>query len=323
MKRVTRLIAPVWMALWMVLCLSMLAGCGDDSAESIAQQADVAEDAPDRFWEERRSQEAYFPNGGFLLKRSIAGVVNQLLIRGTEEGTTALGFNLDGKVSEDGEEQSCGHGDLADFEGTAGVDNQFAKVWDIIELLVGEQVDALLLEAINEGRFLLIIELSEVDDLVNDDNVTLTLMRGKLQPQVGASGHLLPSQTYEIDRDFPISQVTGAAIVNGVVDAGPVEVRVPIEIFDADFVLGIGEGRVRLEIDPETGEFTGVLGGGVHVADTMAELLSTGASAEAEAIKPFLENNADMGKVDGVCELLSAGIGFVTTAGFVVHYPDE
>ena len=306
-----------------VLCAAVIAGCSGDSGTSVPEQADAMAPGLDRFWEERRSEEAYFPNGGYLLDRSIAGIVNRLSIVGTEGGTAAIGFDLDSKVSEAGAEESCGHGDLASLEGTAGVDNQFAKVWDIIEPLVGVQVAALLLEAINEGRFLLVIELSEVDDLVNDDDVTLTLLRGKLQPQVGASGFLLPSQTYRIDRDFPVSQVTGAAIVNGVLEAGPIEVRIPIEIFDANFVLAIGEGRVRVTIDPVTRAFTGMVGGSVHVQDTMDELLSTGAGAEAEVIKPFLENNADMGKVGDVCERLSAAIGFEATAGYVIHEPGD
>ena len=302
---------------------AVIAGCGGASETPLPEQGDVLDPATDPFWEERRSQDAYFPNGGYLLDRSIAGIVNRFSILGTEGGTAAIGFDLDGKVSEEGEEESCGHGDLASLEGTAGIDNQFAKVWDIIEPLVGEQVNALLLEAINEGRFLLVIELSEVDDLINDNDVTLTLMRGKLQPQVGASGFLLPSQTYGIDPDFPVSQITGAAIVNGVLEAGPIEVRIPIEIFDANFVMTIAAGRVRVSIDPETGAFTGMVGGTVNVQDIMDELLSTGAGAEAELIKPFLENNADLNKVGDVCEGLSSAIGFESTAGYVIHYPSD
>ena len=301
-------------AMWMML---MLVACGgeDSSAGADVQQEDVV----DRFWEEPPSDRATFADGRFLLSRSAAAVISLLNLQGTVDGAQAMGFDLDGQVTEAGDPASCGHGDLNGLAGEPGVDNQFALVWDIIQPLVGVQVNALLLEAINEGRFLLMIELSDVDDLVNDANVTLRLLRGRLDPQVSASGHLLPSQTYGVDPDFPVSEVTGAAIVDGVLEAGPVQVRVPIEIFDANFVLPIEGGRVRVRIDPETGAMDGVLGGTVHVGEMMAELLSTGAAAEAELVRPFMENNADMDKMGDTCQRLSAAFGFSATAGFVLH----
>ncbi|MFT7623572.1 MAG: hypothetical protein ACI9WU_002755 [Myxococcota bacterium] len=310
-------------------------GCGDDTdaadpADTASAGADTADThttaeadtaPPDRFWEEPRVDAPYFEDGGYLAERSVAVVVTQLHLSGTVDGA-AVGFDLDGRDSPPGEEDSCGHGDAVSPDGTKGIDNQFAVLWDIIAPLVGEQVSALLLEAVNEGRFLVIMELTEVDDLVNDDDVTLTVLRGKLDPKVGASGQLLPSQTYTIDPDFPVSVVKGASIVDGVLEAGPVEVSVPIEIFDADFILRVEEGRVRLQFNPD-GTSSGLLGGNVHVGDILEELLDTGASAEVSLIQPLMEAQADIDRVDDTCERMSGAFPFATTSAFVVRYPEN
>ena len=47
------------------------------------------------------------------------------------------GFDLDNATTPDGEDSSCGHGDLIDPEGREGIDNQMATIWDAIEPIAG------------------------------------------------------------------------------------------------------------------------------------------------------------------------------------------
>ncbi len=69
-----------------------------------------------------------------------------------------------------------------------------------------------------------------------------------------------------------------------------------------------------MRIDPETGAMDGVLGGTVHVGEMMAELLSTGAAAEAELVRPFMENNASLLYTSDSSHQLTGAFVFSPTA---------
>ena len=157
----------------------------------------------------------YFEGQRYVLPGSHANVVKRMRFTALVEPGVALGFDLDSKVSEEGEVESCGHGDLLDPEGNAGIDNQLAKIWSDLQPLVGTQVDALLQGAINEGRVLLMFELEGMDDLKNDDSVTLNVFRGLLDPDVGTFGYIAPDQSFDYDYEKPISTVENVQIVDG------------------------------------------------------------------------------------------------------------
>ena len=180
----------------------------------------------------------YFEGGGELAEQSRTSVLQRLIFSGEIEPGVAIGFDLDGEDTQGAAEASCGHRDLVSPTGETGIDNNFALVWAFAEALIGEQVEALLQEAINEGRFLMLIELSGVDDMEADDDVTVTLSRGVLDPMVSSSGFLLPSQTYRVDDDFPASVVEGATLKDGGYEQAA-HVFGTIEIFDADFTLNL------------------------------------------------------------------------------------
>lgn len=261
----------------------------------------------------------YFGGDGTLLEDSHANVVQRFFF--TEEVSPGIadGFDLDGAVSPDGEADSCGHGDLQHPDGTAGIDNQLAKVWSsLLEPLVGEAVESLLQAAINEGRFLLGFELVGVDSLVQDDDVTLHLFRGSTEPLVSAEALLAPDQTLRVDPSTPTSTVEGVSIDNGMLTAGPVSFTLPIEILEANFPMVVHDGRLQMQID-EDGTMRGVIGGSITVADVLDELLATDAAAEAALVLPIFENNADMGFDGESCREFSTAFAFEATTAFVVH----
>jgi hypothetical protein len=260
----------------------------------------------------------YFEGGGELAQQSATGVLQRLIFSGEIEPGVAYGFNLDGVNTQEDALTSCGHSDLVSPSGEAGIDNNFALVWAFAEALIGEQVEALLQEAINEGRFLLLIELSGVDDIQSDDDVTVTLSRGVLDPMVSSSGFLLPSQTYRVDEEFPSSVVQGATLMNGTLRAGPLTFSIPIEIFDADFTLEFENGQLEVEL-MEDGSMSGVMGGSVDISKTLEELYNTGAGAEAQLVTPLFESYADMNFADGVCTGMSAAFRFDATTAFLLR----
>jgi hypothetical protein len=289
-----------------------LAACGE-SKESKQDPVDAAV-------VERVEPDAgpYFEGERYMVAGTHVNVVRKMSFTGLIEPGVALGFNLDDRVSPMGERESCGHGDLVDPEGNEGIDNQLAKVWEMIKPIVGPQVDALLQGAINEGRVLIMVELAGVDDLKNDDDVTVNVFRGALDPDVGTFGFIAPDQTFDYDYSNPISTATGAKIENGRVIAGPVTLQIPIAILDLNTVAQVHFGRIQLDI-ADDGTFKGFIGGALNVPEIVGELLMTGAAAETMLVKPFFENNADMVKVDGDCTYISIGVNIEGTTAFVLR----
>jgi hypothetical protein len=283
-----------------------------DASSGAAVAADAAPEAggPDA--------SPYFEGEKYVLAGSHANIVRRMGFIGLTGPGVARGFDLDGRVSPAGERESCGHGDLTDPEGRTGIDNQLASIWATLEPLVGPQVAALLQGAINEGRVLVMMELSGVDDLRDDPDVTFRLFRGVLRPEVGTQGYITPDQTFAFDYENPVSTVSNVAIVDGELVAGPVVLQVPIAILDLDIIADIELGRIRVRI-AEDGTFSGYIGGALSLPKIIGALLETGASAETRLVQPIFERNADMEPVDGKCTYISVGLEFDGTTAFVVR----
>ena len=117
------------------------------------------------------------------------------------------------------------------------------------------------------------------------------------------------------------SSTTDAWIVDGVLHAGPFDYGVPLEIFDANIIVNIQDGILRLNLSAEDGKHAGMVGGAVDYQPLLEELYQTGASSEAYVVTPYIEQEADTLQVDGVCTGLSMAAGIVAVEGFLVHYP--
>ncbi|MEE2786737.1 MAG: hypothetical protein VX589_05310, partial [Myxococcota bacterium] len=208
-----------------------LLGCGDtgnDTAnDGIDDEVTTAEATP----RDTDIFDDYFDDGAFIQGKSHGNIIRDVEFFGLAEDGTAEGFNLDDKVSDQTDSVSCGHVDASDRTGTEGIDNQVAQIWsDLLGPLVGEATHALMKGAINEGRLLLGIEMTGVDDLKNDEDVTLTFFRARADPDVGTFGLIAPDQTFYRDDTFPMTVIENVQIVDGEVHAGPVEFHVPIDV---------------------------------------------------------------------------------------------
>lgn len=265
-----------------------------------------------------KQKEQYFVNGGFVLPNSQSNVIREFSFFAEDSQGVAYGFNLDELNSTSPKPDTCYVEDLVDPSGRVGIDNQLARIWTDLEPLVGEAVQGLLHGAINEGRFLLMIELEGLDNWRNDDDVTVHLLRGRLKPEIGTQGMLAPDQTFYADEEFPASRVEKVQVVDGYLEAGPVEFVVPIDILDAKFLLKARSGKLRLRIN-EDGTFEGHLGGFLTPSEFLSKLYETGAEREARVVAPFFEDNTDSNPVDGRCTDFSAAFGFKGTTAFIVR----
>ena len=261
----------------------------------------------------------YFGGDAYMLERSHATVMRRFIFNGEVEEGVAWGFDLDGVNNTSGEEESCYEYDYVDPEGRTGIDNQLAKIWTDLEPLVGEATQALVQGAINQGDFLLLIEIEGLDDFQNDDDVTLHLFRGIQRPMLSTDSLIIPDQTFYVDEAFASSTVRNLQIVDGKVEAGPIDFQVPIDILEASFVMDVIDGMIRFEID-EHGNFDGYLGGFVEHGKVLDELIATDAEQEAMLVAPFFERNADRRRVNGRCQEFSVAFGFEGTTSYVVRF---
>ena len=281
-----------------------------DDADVDSDAADVSDDVEVR---------PYFPGGGYVLENSHVNVVREIVFTSVEDGIVP-GFDLDGHTTAPGDDEGCGKPDLTAPDGTPGVDNQLGNLWPALAPLIGTQLEGLLQGAINEGRVLIMVELADLDDLHNDDSVTVNIYRGLADPEIGTFGRISPNQTYDFDYGSPISTVEDVEVVDGRLYAGPVVVSIPIDILDVQTVLVVEGAYFDLVID-DTGMMSGVLGGAFSVDALLDALFNSGARAEAQLIEPLMRNNVDM-SIGSDCGHLSVAIEVEGTKAYVVRDPE-
>lgn len=230
----------------------------------------------------REQFKSLFPEDG--TKRTLAET--QLLREGqqwfpsaTEEqfifreagGKVARGLNLDGKV------------DASDFtspDGVPGVDNQLHRALGCIDTYRAPEGFVYHFENIDLRMYSFnrtLIELSEVDDLTNDPDVTVTTYRGLDSLLSDASGNsYLPGGTQRVDmrwgRDF-IHSYKGR-IADGVLTTEPKDGLLPWSgTFDTSSVRSLKDLRFQLKLTEQRAE--GVIGAYVDVNSFIHHLNST------------------------------------------------
>jgi hypothetical protein len=181
-----------------------------------------------------------------------------------DESTTGIpGFDLDGFAStpETPGENACRHADASGPGGEAGIDN---RLWSVLGCVKGyargSTIDEFAIANIREGQRTILVRLKGVDDLENDDAIELGIYSGVDPIPVDAQGGMLDRASLSITNDPRHHSVTAAKIVDGVVLAGPFDLRLDFkgQFLAAEYALR--DARIRLELAPD-GTLSGLLGG--------------------------------------------------------------
>ena len=175
------------------------------------------------------------------------------------QGTTAIGLNLDGKV---------GPHDFTSPDGEKGIDNQIYRVVGCIGNYRGPDgsyrhfVEEYM-QKFNYNRFLM--ELTDVDSLANDPDVTVTLYRGKDALTTDATGAYTSGGTQRVDykwgKEF-IYKLKGK-IVDGVLMTTPADVTYPESQARGVPMEYVHDWRVKLKLSQEGA--TGLMAGYIDV----------------------------------------------------------
>ena len=223
------------------------------------------------------------------------------------EDDIAPGFDLDdstGKV--------CGHDDWDSPWGTDGIDNNLARLIPALESTEAVAVEAILLQTINNGELLIVMEAGAVDSYEDDACIELDVMRGMGPVEVGSDDLLLPGQTVALDPDAEVTWLQTPRIEAGVFHAAGFSMSLPFQVLNEAIRFDIRQGQLRMEVDPETRVARGFAGGGVNVAEILALVADLGVDAEVkDLLNSILPAMADLdADGDGECEEISMALEF-------------
>ncbi|EAQ97789.1 hypothetical protein [Congregibacter litoralis] len=173
------------------------------------------------------------------------------------EGPYSWGLNLDDAVTEE---------DFEHPDGTAGIDNQvYRAVGCVIGFRGPDGVEYIFQNKaiLDENYSRMMIEVSDVDDLYNDDSVTVTLYRGRDRLLTDATGlNVVPGGSQRVDRQWgeSLMRQTSGSIDNGVLRTEPIdEVIIPWMNLNVPSVQIIRDLRFELALTPEGA--TGIVAG--------------------------------------------------------------
>ena len=239
-------------------------------------------------------------------------VVTSMGYMRSEDGIS-LGYDIDGT-----DDPVCRVDDLTDPEGGSGIDNGLSYLIPALQASEAKVVEGYINEAIIEGRVLLAVEIQGVDSLVDDDCVDVTFLQAEGEPLLGTDGGLLAGQTL-LRADLPESTVRSVQIVNGVLDARPLNLDVPVSLLDANFELNMRDGGLQLRF-AEDGAAEGFFTGGLHQEEITEILNSSGGvdSDVADLVNSILGLGLDLEDENGQCAKMSAGLEFQAAAIYLV-----
>lgn len=234
-------------------------------------------------------------------------------------GVVSDGFNIDGLVGSGSDPNACRVRDFITEDGRNGIDNQVALLVPIIRMMIGDAVEGIIAGAIGNGMLLLTFTVEGADTLPDDACVTLAVTTATGTPILGTDGLLQPGQTLYESPGAPVNRFVGATIEDGVLEAGPFDVQVPLALLNALFTLTLHDARVRITI-AEDGSMRGMIGGGVEIEELVGNLERTeGVPLDLlEMIEGFLHTVADLNPVDGDCSQFSTTLAFEAVPGFLV-----
>lgn len=299
----------------------------------IFETADGKQECPNGFNIGPRDQfKALYPQGGTVEGTQLA---YESAIRFPNEwedrfpfhevaGKVGLGLNLDGKVDAD---------DFTSPEGEKGIDNAFYRALGCIRMFRGEASYAHFTELwVREFRTnRILIELTDVDSLENDDAVVVSMYRGKDKLIMDVNGKkVMPGASNRIDERWSkrYTYRLKGKIENGILTTEPADISWAWSAWYSDpGYYDFKQGRFRLKLDPSGESAEGLFAGYADIKSFRKTLLagySTHHSGYGDlsqfSMARALERNADgIPDASGKNTAVSAALRVSFTQVFIQH----
>jgi len=257
-----------------------------------------------------------------------------------DEADSSLdGVDLDGRASSTTSPASdeCAHDDFMAPSGDPGIDYNFLRLindertredgkYVFGGFREGQIVDGVITGATKNGSMTILLQIMGVDDFENDDDVSVQVFASDDSPALGTDNAVLTGATLSVheDEQFHSGLVPGS-IVDGVLTAGPLDFRFPIDIMIVSDVFLIHDAFVRLELGEET--FRGTVTGYWDVANLrriIAVPTTDNGNAANFTIEQFEEAmlqyaDGNFNPETGLCESLSTMFQFGGLKAFLVE----
>lgn len=178
----------------------------------------------------------------------------------------ADGINIDGAVSRSAADIRSGRHDFVGLDGTEGVDNQFWRAVGCTKSFQSDgQSNAFGIE-MQSGAWGVVVQLSDVDDLANDDHVEVGIYANADPMQVSPTREALDFATYAMEQDENFRASTTGRIINGVLTTEPVDVRFRRVVNAMYLERPLRSARIQATLSSE-GELKGYMAGYTPVDD--------------------------------------------------------
>jgi hypothetical protein len=288
--------------------------CEAGAAQPCATTVEVNTDA------ERTAAE-----GTELDNATLVFVMNDLTSPDAIDGAVA-GFNLDATDSGEGFDDAADcEGQQPDYISTAdpdhiGVDNQFAaSVAPLLEGAASIDLNATLLEQINTGSLILMMEVTGVESLENDAEIELQLLLGSVPDGAtleidSATGALAAGQSFMVMEE--LGDPVRGDIFQGRVRAAAPSIELSLDVMGMPLSLVIQSPELRFDI-AESGLTNGVIGGFITVQsiiDTISMIPDladfVGPASMILSMYADLQPSADD---PNTCDSISIGLSFGAT----------
>jgi hypothetical protein len=175
----------------------------------------------------------------------------------------AYGIDLDGKDSSIKSKPApgtCSHDDFVGMNGEHGIDNQFFRVVGCSNSFQSTGQSNTYEVEMYAGSWGILITLSGVDDIRNDDNVEVGIYSNADPIELSPTREALPNATYAIDHDARFQAKTRGRIVNGVLTTDPVDMRFHWVVNSIYLERPLNDARLQMTLSAD-GMLDGYLAG--------------------------------------------------------------
>lgn len=244
------------------------------------------------------------------------------------------GFNLDGMgttTAKTAAPNTCGHPNFTGFDGEPGIDNQMGRAVGCTRAyMAGGDFDNTTPATLKDGSYSVLIELSDVDDKLNDDDITVGFYSGTGSVMLDPAGEILRYQSLTVHPDQRFHNVTKGKIVNGVVTTEPFDLHLEVHQQVIHSEHWIRDARFKGELLADGG-LKGIVGGYydleqrwehvVHASVITSILTGYNCPGLYQTLNDFADGFPD--PETGKCTAISSAMRVGAIPAFVIHTPAE
>ncbi|WP_373078198.1 hypothetical protein [Zhongshania sp.] len=267
------------------------------------------------------------PNGENVCAEPLSAPDPQMY---TLAGDRNDGLDLDGKTKDSAiTDYTCPHKQYTDSQGRKGIDNQLGRVLACVNGLREKgTLVPYFTQAMRNGMWSMLIEISDVDNVKNDSSVRVDIYAGNENMVKNPSGEVMAGASLSPKIDPHLHRQFAGRIVNGVLETDVIaDLFVPDIMTNRRPAFKIERPRLELKL-LEDGTATGFLGGYIsqnqYIAPSSADAegeLFTGLDCHAMYYAVHTYADGDRDPVTGKCSTLSTAFRIEAVPAFIVR-PD-